>query len=160
MLELFKKTVEKLLIILQNDKYLARGYALLSITDIIIRNNYYEYISIVKNAMKNEKSKFVLLNYYSFLYRLGDKSYLFKIAENLNAIKYTDRCNTANLLYHTAYNEDFLTVIDLMKKRLLIEKAFAVKSTLQRNINNLESELKTEHLVRRQNFKDNYKCNR
>lgn len=136
-----KNTLEKLLIILQNDKYLVRGYALSSIADIILNNNYFDYVTTVKNILKYEKSKFVLLYYYSFLYRLGDRAYLFKIAENLNAIKYADRCNTTNLLYYTVNDKDFSVVINLMKNRLLVEKTPAVKSTLQRIIKDLEGKL-------------------
>lgn len=139
-----KNTLEKLIIILQNDKYLVRGYALSSIADIILNNNYFDYVDIIKNTIKHEKSKFVLLYYYSFLYRLGDRTYLFKIAENLNAIKYIDRCNTANILYYSVNDKDLIFVINSMKNRLLVEKTIAVKSTLQRIIKDLEGKLDYE----------------
>ena len=135
-----KNTLEKLLKIMQNDKYLVRGYALLSVADIIINNNYNDFIYKVKHILKHEKSKFVLMNYDSFLYRLGDDSYLYKISENLNAKKYNVRCHAANLLYNCARKENYLTVINLFDKRLDIENNYAVKSTLQRIINDLKSE--------------------
>ena len=53
-----KNTLEKLLKIMQNDKYLVRGYALLSVADIIINNNYNDFIYKVKHILKHEKSKF------------------------------------------------------------------------------------------------------
>lgn len=134
-------TLEKMLVMLKNDKYLVRGYALSSIADIILNNNYFDYVTKVKNILKYEKSKFVLLYYYSFLYRLGDREYLLKIAESLNAVKYTDCCNAANLLYYTAEDKDFSVVINLMKNRLLVEKTLAVKSTFQRIIKDLEEKL-------------------
>lgn len=134
-------TLEKMLVMLKNDKYLVRGYALSSIADIILNNNYFDYVTKVKNILKYEKSKFVLLYYYSFLYRLGDREYLLKIAESLNAVKYTDRCNAANLLYYTAEDKDFSVVINLMKNRLLVEKTLAVKSTFQSIIKDLEEKL-------------------
>lgn len=136
-----KKTLERLIVIMQNDKYLVRGYALLSVADIIINNNYSDFIHKVKYILKHEKSKFVLMNYDSFLYRLGDKASLYKIAENLNAEKYNVRCHAANLLYNCIRREDYLTVIGLLDKRLNVEKVRAVKSTLQGIINDLKSEL-------------------
>lgn len=136
-----KNTLEKLLEIMQNDKYLARGYALLSAADIIIDNNYSDFIHKVKYILKHEKSKFVLMNYDSFLYRLGDEASLYKIAENLNAEKYNVRCHAANLLYNCASRKDYLTVIDFLDKRLNVEKVYAVKFTLQRIINDLKSEI-------------------
>ena len=135
-----KKTLEKLIVIMQNDKYLVRGYALLSVADIIINNNYSDFIHKVKYILKHEKSKFVLMNYDSFLYRLGDDSYLYKIAKNLNAEKYNVRCHAANLLYNCAHRENYFIVIDFLGKRLNVEKNYAVKSTLQRIINDLKSE--------------------
>lgn len=135
-----KKTLEKLIVTMQNDKYLVRGYALLSVADIIINNNYNDYIHTVKHILKNEKSKFVLMNYNSFLYRLGDKSSLYKIAENLDAKKYNVRCHAANLLYNCANGENHFAIIGFLDKRLSIEKVSAVKSTLQRIINVLKSE--------------------
>ena len=63
-----------------------------------------------------------------------------KIAENLNAKKYNVRCHAANLLYNCARKENYLTVINLFDKRLDIENNYAVKSTLQRIINDLKSE--------------------
>ena len=81
------------------------------------------------------------MNYDSFLYRLGDKASLYKIAENLNAEKYNVRCHAANLLYNCIRREDYLTVIGLLDKRLYVEKVRAVKSTLQGIINDLKSEL-------------------
>lgn len=135
-----KKTLERLIVIMQNDKYLVRGYALLSVADIIINNNYSDFIHKVKYILKHEKSKFVLMNYDSFLYRLGDKASLYKIAENLNAEKYNVRCHAANLLYNCARREDYLTVIGFLDKRLNVEKVHAVKSTFRRIINDLKSE--------------------
>ena len=135
-----KKTLEKVIVIMQNDKYLVRGYALLSVADIIINNNYSDFIYKVKYILKHEKSKFVLMNYDSFLYRLGDKASLYKIAKNLNAEKYNVRCHAANLLYNCARREDYLTIIYFLDKRLNIEKVHAVKSTLRRIINDLKSE--------------------
>ena len=135
-----ENTMEKLLKIMQNDKYLVRGYALLSVADIIINNNYNDFISKVKHILKHEKSKFVLMNYDSFLYRLGDNSYIFKIAENLNAKKYNVRCHAANLLHDYTCKEDYITAINLLDKRLNIEDNYAVKSTLQRIIDDLKNE--------------------
>lgn len=135
-----KHTLEKLLEIMQNDKYLVRGYALLCVADIIINNNYSDFIDKVKRILKHERSKFVLMNYDSFLYRLGDNSYLYKITENLNAEKYNVRCHAANLLYNCACRENYLMIISFLDKRLNIEKVYAVKSTLQRIINDLKSE--------------------
>ncbi len=135
-----KKTLERLIVIMQNDKYLVRGYALLSVADIIIDNNYNDFIHKVKCILKHEKSKFVLMNYDSFLYRLGDEASLYKIAENLNAEKYNVRCHAANLLYNCTSRKNYLTVIDLLDKRLNVEKVHAVKFTLQRIINDLQSE--------------------
>lgn len=137
-----KQTLEKLLEIMQNDKYLVRGYALLCVADIIINNNYSDFIHKVKRILKHERSKFVLINYDSFLYRLGDNSYLYNIAENLNDEKYNVRCHAANLLYNCACKENYLTIIDFLNKRLNVEKVCAVKSTLQRIIKDLKSEFK------------------
>lgn len=135
-----KNTLEKLLGIMKNDKYLVRGYALLSVSDIIINNEYRDCIHKVKNIMKHERSKFVLMNYDSFLYRLGERSHLYKIAESLNADKYIKRCHAANLLHDCASKEDYLTVIDFLNKRLNVEKVYAVRSALQRIIDDLKSE--------------------
>ncbi len=136
-----KSILEKLISILQNDMYLVRGYALLSASDIIISNNYTEYIQKIKKIMKCEKSKFVLLYYWSFLYRLGEKKYLIDIVKRLNAKKYSDRCNAANLLYYIVDGEDFELAIGALKTRLMIEKTHAVKSTLRRVLMELEKNI-------------------
>ncbi len=135
-----EKTLEKLVEAMQKDKYLVRGYALLSAADIIINNCYSNFISKVNQIMKHEKSKFVLMNYYSLLYRLGDRSYLYKIVENLNAAKYNERCHAANLLYSCVRREDYMTVIGFLDERLCIEKVCAVRSALERIVNYLKSD--------------------
>ena len=93
-----KETLNKLISVLQTDKYIVRSYAMCSISDIIINSNYLSYIHEVEKTIKYEKSKFVLLEYYSFFYKLGKKYYLSKITEHLNDRKYTDRCHAANVL--------------------------------------------------------------
>lgn len=130
----------------KNDKSsLVRSYAILAIVDIFINNKFdikENLVLFFKTALKKEKIIGVKICYYKALYiLLGDNNYLFLLIAELNNRLYRNRCATVNLLISLINKGNKNIIYEALVKRLNIEKTIAVKSSIEKIIDNLDEYL-------------------
>lgn len=90
--------IDKLKDIILNDKYLVRGYAILSICDIANKCERKEEIqNFIESRLKVEKIKWVKATIYSFLYLLNNENkYIILLLDLLDESNYKIRCMVLN----------------------------------------------------------------
>lgn len=122
--------------ILKKDRsQLVRGYAALSIADISynIRFKNNSSIALLKQKLNTEKSVWTRINYYSSLFKLGEKQYLQPLLDELNNHSYKNRCAVVNSiadLIDSGLIENTEVVLSTLKEKLLKEESIAVKSSI------------------------------
>lgn len=127
--------------VLKDRSSLVRGYAALSIGDIA-RNecfNIEELRGFIRFVLKKENVNWVKINLYKVLIMLGDESYLGILINELNNRLYRNRCVAAKVLCDLCdlLRESNIIEIKLaLKQRLNVEKVIAVRSQIEKGLNN------------------------
>lgn len=132
-LELLKNRVLK-------DRYsLVRGYAALSIADIIVRNGYDsgEYIEFFSFRIKKEKVIWVKICIYRSLCLIGDRDFLKLFLSELNNRQYRNRSLVVNLLPDIISDENSETIKKVLIERMKKEKTIAVSSAIENILNGI-----------------------
>lgn len=127
----------------RQDCYLVRGYALMSLADVVQnRSDAPESIlPFLKKAYFTEKSGWVKGACAYSLCLLGESSYLVYLLKDLNHRIYQRRCAAVHLLTDLIEHncmEDMELVKSAVIKRYQIESSIAVRSSIERFIKALE----------------------
>lgn len=117
---------------------LVRGYAALSIADIVIRinSNRDELVRFFENCIAIEKVTWVKINFYKVLYYLGQKARIKDLLKELDDRLYRNRSATVNILAELISKENEEEIKAALQKRLSIEKTVAVRSSIESVLNN------------------------
>lgn len=112
---------------------LVKGYAILSLVDIIVRTNKDLVLSrdFFKNMLRMQKVQWVRINIYKALYILGDEEYLEKLIEELNNRYYRNRCAVVNILSELIVDSNSKKIERALAERLQKENALAVKNSIK-----------------------------
>lgn len=130
--------LDKLKEISINDKYIVRGYALLSIGDIAKKYEKESNLNFLENRLKREHSKWVKIVIYRSLYLLNKQNeYIDELLKNLNSNNYKIRCLVLNCINELIDDENNLKIKQKLSERLKIEKTNAVKSSINKILNNI-----------------------
>lgn len=122
----------------QNDMYLVRGYAVLSISDILIDLYDEIYIEKLKSIYKKEKSAWTRLCYHQALYKLGFQEYLPLLILALKSKRYNYRIAAINMLYEIADKNNKYAIESAFKCCISTEKCISVLKSLKEKIKKLE----------------------
>lgn len=135
--------IDKLKDISLNDKYLVRGYAILSIADIARKCERKEELQkFIKNRLKVEKSKWVKGAIYSSLYLLNkEKKYFLLLLDLLDASNYKIRCMVVNSISEVLNKENCLIVKERLESKMRAEKSIAVKSSMINILKKINEEM-------------------
>lgn len=111
---------------------LVRGYATLSITDIVVKNGYnnQEFIEFFLNRLNKEKIVWVKICIYKALYLMGCREFLDLILSELNSRAYRNRCLIANILGEIISKDNSDIINRALIERKGKEKTVAVISTI------------------------------
>ncbi len=124
-------------IIKKDRSELVRGYAALSISDIShnmgLKND--GSVELLKQKLKTEKSEWTKINYYSSLFKLGEKQYLPLLLNELNNRSYRNRCAVVNSiagLIDCELIDNIEVISNMLQEKLSVETTIAVKSTINK----------------------------
>lgn len=128
----------------KDSRYLVRGYAILSIGDIQknIDSNSNEVIQLLKRLDSKESCEWVKIAISRSLYILGEYSYGTFLLEKLNSRNYKSRSFVLNLLeplIDSNITNNIPNMLQILKQRLTLESAFAVKLKLQSLISKISN---------------------
>ena len=137
-LNLLKNVVSK------DKSNLVKGYASMSIADIAssIDISKSEFVDFFKQLIKKEKSGWVKIHFYKALYLLGDNSSLEMILNGLNSNSYRNRCAVVNILDELVSSENVEVIEEKLIKKLKVEKATSVKSSVENVLHRIETAIK------------------
>lgn len=118
---------------------LVRGYATLSIVDIIVNNGYdkQEMIEFFFDRLKKEKIVWVKICIYKGLYLMGHNEFLDLLLQELNNRAYRNRCMVTNILFDIISEENYEVIRKALIQREKKEKTVAVTSTIENVLNNI-----------------------
>jgi HEAT repeat protein len=127
-----KNTLNLLIDIVKRDRNsMVRGYAISSISNIAnnlkVQN---QAIIFLEKHLKNEKSVFAKINLYTALYLLGKEEYLNFLIGKLNTRIYRNRCVVVHCLKEVLNASNLQLIKNVLNKRKIIEKTYAVNSTI------------------------------
>ena len=125
---------------LSDDDAMVRGYALLSIADIMneIPIEKVELITFFLSCLeKNRSEVFVELSCYNGLYRLGKKSYLSNIAEIFTRGNYQDRCAAVHVLGAMVRHKNSDEIMQILKKQFEVETENSVSDAIIHELSSL-----------------------
>lgn len=121
---------------------LVRMYAVLSLGDIIINGQLDDKKTGVKKlvcALKREKTIRVKLAYAQTLYLLGCDEYFDFLAEQVDNKRYQNRMLAIKALCRIINPSTKQRIVEILRKRERVEKAYAVSDLLERELANLTS---------------------
>lgn len=124
--------------ILKDNSSLVKGYAILSLVDIVIKLNY-DFLEIkvfLENILKIQKVKWVKIHIYKALYMLGDKKYLDSIIVELNNRYYRNRCSVVNILKELISTNNYDKINNALIERMKKENCVSVKSSIEEIVGN------------------------
>lgn len=128
------EVVNLLVDILNKDKTeLVRGYAAISIANILINTNKVDgkYINFFESMLKKEKLKWVKINIFQALYTLGKSEYLYKILDELKNKHYIKRALVSNLVVDDVTDDNRELIVSALKEALKKEETIAAKSSIE-----------------------------
>lgn len=118
---------------------MVRGYAISSIGKIASRiqpsTGLIEYL---ENYYKKEKEIFIQINLLTVLYSLGKSEYLDKLIKLLDTDIYQNRCAVVNSLEEVIKEDNKELIKRVLIKQRNKEKIYAVTSTIDEILKNLE----------------------
>lgn len=122
-----------LLKIAVSGRYLSRGYAILSATDITVRNKFDGWImrDFLHKRLKQERSTWVRVAIYTALYQLGEKKYIEDLIALLDNRYYQIRCTVVHSLENIVHAENSDFIQNALRKRFAVENSVAVRSTMK-----------------------------
>ena len=126
----------------QDNRYLVRGYAILSVGDVQrnIKVNNKSTVDFLKDIEKKEKSRWVKTAVYRSMFILGETSYFKKLVNTINDINYKNRSFALNLIGQIIdENIEFDLLYKAVQTRLNIEKNLPVKQKLYEIMNKLNN---------------------
>lgn len=119
--------------VIKDKSSLVRGYAALSMADIIVNNDYkkQEFIGFFSDRLKKEKIVWVKICIYRSLYLMGCQEFLDSILTELDNRAYRNRCLVTHILADilTAENEEIIRQALLRRKEK--ENTSAVMSSIE-----------------------------
>lgn len=115
--------------ILSEPDQLARGYAVLSWSDIVycLHEKYDDDIKFLLDFLKTEKTEMCRIDCWYGLYRFGCGQALSEILGFLKSEDYRIRCSVVNLLSDVIREEDKDIVMSAVEELLKTEETIAVK---------------------------------
>lgn len=119
--------------ILKDKSNLVKGYAILSLADIVIRlkNDLSEAIEFFKSTLQTQSVQWVRINIYKALYILGDKVYLDILIKELDNRYYRNRCAVVNIMSELILGENYREIEKALIVRLNKENTIAVSSSIE-----------------------------
>ncbi len=138
--------IDKLKDIILNDKYLVRGYAILSICDIANKcERKEEILNFIESRLKVEKSKWVKATIYSSLYLLNNENkYIILLLNLLDESNYKIRCMVLNRISELLNKKNYLIVKEKLENRMKVEDSVAVRSSIINILNKNQNKKKEE----------------
>lgn len=126
--------------LLETDKHhLVRGYALMSFGDICIAMNQLSYgKEVLLSNLKNERSNFVRINYYAYLYRMGEKAYLNNLIKQLDSKRINIRISVVVSFEEILNDENRDRLIKALLSRKKIESEYAVICSIDEALQNMQ----------------------
>lgn len=126
--------------ILKDKSILVKGYAALSIADIVSNTGYdkNELSKFLKDALEKQKVVWVKINFYKVLYMLGEESYLDKLLNELQNKLYRNRCAVVNVLSEIVSERNLGIIKTALIGRLEKEKTIAVRSSIEKAIQSID----------------------
>lgn len=120
---------------------LVRGYAALSIADIVATIKYdIKGLNIFFNhSLENEKSSWLKIIYYKVLYMFGDEAYLYILINELKNKLYRNRLATINILDEICSEKNIVAIKAALIERLKYERTIAVKNSIENSLKNIDS---------------------
>ncbi len=127
-----------LLVKAKNDRYLVRGYAILSIADILPNLNDDSYMKDLNELYLKEKSLWTRMCYYQSFYRLGLEKYLDLLISSLCAKKYNYRIAAVNFLFDIVNETNKSRILRALKQHLITEKCETIIQLTKEKIAKIE----------------------
>lgn len=126
--------------ILMDKSSLVRGYAALSIGDIVKNTScdIKELELFFRKVLVKEKVNWVKINFYKVLYIIGNETYLSLIINELKNRSYRSRCLVVNILGDLVSKKNSFLIRTALIQRLKIEKTVAVRSAIEKTLHILE----------------------
>lgn len=132
-----KKILQKILLL--DKHYLVRGYALMSFGDICKKLKQEMYgKKILFNGLEKERSNFVKINYYTYLYMFGEEKYINLIEKQISSKKDNIRCCVIKSLGEIVNKKNKSFIIKLLQSHRNIESSDVVISTVDDVLKTLE----------------------
>lgn len=133
--------IDKLKDIILNDKYLVRGYAILSICDIANKcERKKEIQNFIEGRLKVEKSKWVKATIYSSLYLLNNENkYIILLLNLLDESNYKIRCMVLNRVSELLNEKNCLIVKERLENKMKVENSVAVRSSIIKILNKINA---------------------
>jgi len=118
---------------LKDSSSLVRGYATLSIADIIVNNGFdkQEFIELFSDRLKKEKIMWVKICIYRSLYLIGCREFLDSILTELDNRAYRNRCLVTHILADILTEENEDTIMKALLRRKEKENTSAVKRSIE-----------------------------
>jgi hypothetical protein len=127
------QTIDTLKHYIISDKYLVRGYAVLSIADIAINTGLHKDIAaFLEVKIKTERSVWVRICYYRSLCILGYEDYYNNILSELSNKYYKNRLCALNAVGELVNLKKQQKTRLALENRLILETAYSVKNKIQK----------------------------
>lgn len=131
-----KKMLQEIL--LSDTHFLVRGYALMSFGDICKSLEQEVYgKEVLLYGLEKERSTFVKVNYYTYLYMFEEENYLTLLVKQIKSKKDNIRCCVVKSLGEIANKDNKDYIIDLLQSHRSIESSDAIISTIDKVIGNI-----------------------
>ena len=128
-----------LLVKAKNDMYLVRGYAILSIADILSNLNDDSYMKDLNELYLKEKSLWTRMCYYQSFYRLGLEKYLDLLISSLCSKKYNYRIAAVNFLFDIVNETNKSKILRALNQHLITEKCETIIQLVKEKITKVEN---------------------
>ncbi len=122
----------------KDDMYLVRGYAILSIADILLNVNDKSYISDLNKLYSKEKSSWTRMCYYQSFYKLGFEEYIDLLISTLKAKKYNYRISAINFLFDIVNEKNKNKIVEALKLCEVTEKCDVIIQMINKKITEIE----------------------
>lgn len=133
------EVLDLLLMRAKDDIYLVRGYAILSIADILLSLNDKSYIRDLNELYSKEKSLWTRICYYQSFYRLGLEKYLDLLISSLCAKKYNYRIAAINFLFDIVNETNKQNILEALNQHLITEKCETIIQLIKKRASEIEN---------------------
>lgn len=123
----------------KNDMYLVRGYAVLSITDIMLNLNNKSYMRDLNELYSKEKSLWTRMCYYQSFYRLGLEKYLDVLILSLCTKKYNYRIAAINFIFDIVNKTNKHKILEALNQHLINEKCKTIIQLIEKKVIEIEN---------------------